>query len=474
MNNKELKDRIKFKIIISEIEQEEQEKTISKKTNIFGKIAAIICVGILASGATFADEISERVYNLYNFRKQYIIETKLPEEIIENEEKLEEVQNNKNAIIPWDENAADIIECDDLEVNITDVAMDDYYLSFKSNINFPPEIIQVMPLENIYLVRFPDLVIRDENNNILFCMEENKLKEIFKTEDLEEIKNNSKYCISEIRHYSFENYSELGLNPYKMYYHLNTTLPSIYPKSKKLIFEFTKIALDSPEASIGIDNKHYLHQDQSLTITGNWKIEIDVSSKYYDREETISYEIIESDKNTKNQLLYCYYKDGLMHAEFNLASEERMNGPWDSIKLGDMFKEINVEPMISNYIIYKVCSSDEYKKRDFWQREVFDIEEYYIENSNGEKSKRDGLLQRVGDTMKNVSKTSWTSAFVKNGILKSAESPLYDYNGWSSPNGVEFDISKEQLTDRMRIKLKYLNQDIEFKIQKMKGEEVYE
>lgn len=391
-NNKELKDKLKFKIAMSEIDDEEKAKM--KKNNMFNKLATAACFVLLISGATFADAISEKVYDIYNFRKNYKIETKLSEEVVNNSERLEEVLYNQNAIIPWDENAAETVECNNLEVNITDVHMDSYYMTFFANINFSEEVTEKMPLKDIYLVRFPDLVIKDENDNILFCMEENKLKEIFKTEDLEAIKNNPKYCISEVTHYCFENYNELGTNPYKMYYDINTRIPSIYPKSKKLIFEFTKIALDAPEAAIGISDKHYLHQDQTLTVLGNWKIEIDVPNKYYEREDIIPYTLVENDSNLKNELLYCYYKNDLMHAEFILDSKES-SGPWGSIKLSDMFSELDIDPIISNYIIYNICNSDEYMQSEYEREKLTIIDDFYIENSNGEKSKQLGLLKRV-------------------------------------------------------------------------------
>lgn len=392
MDNKELKDKVKFKIAMSEIYKEEDLKL--KKNNIYNKLATVACFIILVSVATFADAISEKVYDIYNYRKQYYIETKLPEKVINDKEKLNEVLSNQNSIIEWSENSADTIECDNLEVDITEVHMNDYYITFFTSINFTEDITKKMPLKDIYLVRFPDLVIKDENDNILFCMEENKLKEIFKTDDLESIRNNPKYCISEVTRYCFENYTKLGSNPNIMVYYLNTRLPSIYPKSKKLTFEFTKIALDTPEASYGIDNKHYLHQDQTLTILGNWSIDIDVPQKYYDREAIIPYKLVQSDSNPKNELLYCYYKDGLMHAEFALSSEETSGGPWGAIKIGDMLTALNLEPIVNDYIMYKLCSSDDYKQSEVEREKSYNIDSFYIENSNGVKSKERGLMKR--------------------------------------------------------------------------------
>lgn len=469
--NKELKDRVKFKIAMSEIDDEERAKMKNIKNNVVSKIGIVACFLLLVSGVTFADEISETVYDIYNFRKNYKIETKLPEDVVNDAEKLEEVKTNKNSIIKWDESAADVVETNNLKVDISKVYMDNYYMSFYPTIEFPEEVTQKMPLENIYLARFPDLVIKDENNNIIFCMEENKLKELFKTDDVEAIKNNPKYCISEVAHYSFENYSELKKNPYKMEYDLNTKLPSMYPKSKKLTFEFTKVALDSPEVSMGIDDKHYLHQDQTLTVKGNWKIEVDVPNECYERQEIIPYKLVEKNSNPNNQLLYCYYKDNLMHAEFNLQSEE-INGPWGAIKIGDMLTQLEIEPIVKDYIIYKICNSDEYKEKEAEREKVYNIEDFYIENSKGEKSKPEGLVKKLGDNLVPASKTRREGGFIiSNGILKASVTPGFDENGnWGAPNGVIFDIEKEKLTNEMTIHIKYLGKDIEFKVEKMKGD----
>ena len=80
---KELKDKIKFKIAMSEID-DENSKTISKKHYIINKIAIAACFLLLITGVTFADEISEKVYDIYNIRKTYNIELKLPEEVVDN------------------------------------------------------------------------------------------------------------------------------------------------------------------------------------------------------------------------------------------------------------------------------------------------------------------------------------------------------------------------------------------------------
>lgn len=71
-----------------------------------------------------------------------------------------------------------------------------------------------------------------------------------------------------------------------------------------------------------------------------------------------------------------------------------------------------------------------------------------------------------------VSRTSGFGGVVKNGIKMSSVIPGPDLNGeWRSPKIGKLDIEKEKLTDEMTIYIKYLGKDIEFKLEKMKGDE---
>ena len=471
MDNNELKDKLKFRIAMSELDDEKQkEKNI--KPRFINKLVTAACFVMLIGGIAYAEEISKKVYDMYSFKKNDVIEINLPDEIINDDEKLQEVLTNNSSIIKWDETTAEVIETDAVKVNITEVYMGNYYMQFNSNIIFSKDVFEKIPLEEIYTVRFIDLVIKDENDNVLFCIEENKLKEVFNTDDLNSIKNNSRYCISEITSIHTDRYNIPKNVDHREEYYLNTRQPSIYPKSKKLTFEFTKMAIDKKEASIGIGKKHRLHQDQSLTVLGNWKIEVDVDAKYYNREDVIAYKVIKNDEDPKNKLLYCYYKDGVFKTEVELASEERMHGPWGTVKLGDMLNEYNVDPIAKEYIVYTVASSNEYKKLEEWQHEVFTLEDYWIETENGDKSKPRGLYKVEGGTIVSAFKTGGLGGgAVIDGILKSCSIPGLDAKGnWREPGGGQLEIEKEKLTDRITLHIKYLGKNIKFELDKMKGD----
>lgn len=71
-----------------------------------------------------------------------------------------------------------------------------------------------------------------------------------------------------------------------------------------------------------------------------------------------------------------------------------------------------------------------------------------------------------------ASRTSGFGGMVKNGIFMSSVIPGEDLNGeWRSPKIGKLDIKKEKLTNQMTIYIKYLGKDIEFKLERMKGDE---
>ena len=64
-NNKKLKEQIKLKIAISEIEDEEKDVMNKKNFGIANKIAAVVCLCLLTSGIVFAKDIQKYIINKF-------------------------------------------------------------------------------------------------------------------------------------------------------------------------------------------------------------------------------------------------------------------------------------------------------------------------------------------------------------------------------------------------------------------------
>lgn len=156
------------------------------------------------------------------------------------------------------------VESNGTEIKINKVLMDDYNLSLEFNINLNKEL----KTENINDIHFPDMIITDENNNILYCEEPMVFEEYCKSNDLE----------YKWTHYN-ENYINSGSNKFIKTNNGETInliynfYASKYPKSKKILINFNKILCS--------------YKDKDIIINGNWQIEYEVPEKFYNRDAYI-------------------------------------------------------------------------------------------------------------------------------------------------------------------------------------------
>ena len=261
----------KYIVVPNEISYNIQNFTYSKKENnilnLIKKIIAII-LGIctLAGGLVFA--------------KDYILKTFNLGKGIDNA-----VDNGY--IYTNDEINSKDLDISGIEATIKDFLMDDTNVSSKISIKLPNELDQDIDIEKIKNIELSDLIITDENNNILYCANENSLNTFCKN-------NNLNYKFGE----STEHYFSSGLNSFlepssedniiNLTY--NVYLGNIeknYPRSKILKYEFHKMKL--------VEN--YENNSTGKTLAGNWKIEINVPEKMYNRNTT-TYKVINcSDEN---------------------------------------------------------------------------------------------------------------------------------------------------------------------------------
>lgn len=136
--------------------------------------------------------------------------------------------------------------------------------------------------DKIHHIELKDLIITDEENKILYCMNQEALEKYCKENNLDE-----KYL-----EFS-DNYYNCGLNvvienhnkqngivnfTYNIY-----TGDKSFPKSKKINFKFTEIQLKREE---------WLENENSIVnLKGNWNIDVNVPEKMYNRQ-SIAYKVV--------------------------------------------------------------------------------------------------------------------------------------------------------------------------------------
>lgn len=240
----------------------EKKKTYNKCSNIIIKIISGITAFLtITAGIVFAKDISSWVYNIFNT-------TTLGKGVVEMAEK-GYMQNTD----------MDFIESNGISVKVNNVLMDDYNLDIVLEIKVDENI------DSIYNIKMPDLIIYDENNKIIFCSDNKDLYEEFcKKNNIEFSKMNmNNNCTN--RGYQIEviEREEKSIKfLFKMY-------SDEYPKSKKLTLDFKNIE--------GISNKGEVQE-----LKGNWKIEIDLPEKIYNRE-LIVYNVKDNSDKDNNTIL---------------------------------------------------------------------------------------------------------------------------------------------------------------------------
>ena len=153
--------------------------------------------------------------------------------------------------------------------------MDDINISTHFYLEIDKTINDMIDLENLQNIELSDLLVTDEKNRILFCMDENTFNNFCQENKLD-------YKFMEFN----ENYYNCGLNNIltscnrkggiKFTYNMYSGGES-FPKSKKLNFRFTKIYLEGNE--------------NNVTLNGKWNIKLDVPENMYNRK-SISYKVV--------------------------------------------------------------------------------------------------------------------------------------------------------------------------------------
>ena len=233
-------------VIYNAIVYKEKNKIKSILVKIIWIITSLIT---LTTGVVFAKDISKWINNIFNPQTTNKSIIKMAESGYIQETNMEYIMNG------------------DVGVKIDDILMDDYNLIVVFEFKTKEKI------EDCYFSEIEDLLITDENNNIVFCNYDRfDLYEKFcKEHNIEYSKNNMD------NNYTNGGYQQEIIqktnNSIKILYKMYSTG---YPKSKKLIFSFKELDIAlNVESTI---NNNY------QKIIGNWNLEIELPSVFYNRE----------------------------------------------------------------------------------------------------------------------------------------------------------------------------------------------
>lgn len=453
-NNKKLKEQIKLKIAISEIEDEEKDVMNKKNFRIANKIAAVACLCLLTSGIVFAKDIEKFVRERFYFGLGAGVDSAAENGYIA-EPEMEKVESETKVETP-EVDLGTIVDNINTSVKIDSFLMDDYNLSVEFAFEFDDTIKEVVDLNKLDQITLNDLIVLDEEKRIIFSstyMGENKFNEFCKEHELD-------FKYGEFN----ENYMNNGLNwfPQSIRKDLNqcTLVYNMYtegyPKSKELDFYFNQITITEQE---------YVGEERTtrnVTLTGNWNIHVDVPEKMYNRTSE-SYRVI-SCENDKFNVYAAKVMDTGFEIGIMISDMIRPEFPTELVK-----KQIEISNKYKNVIEQSGASKE-------WEEFLKQEDNEKIWNDYQTKShpiNNDGVnVWLVGEAREERTK----GCYVLNSDgkeFRSTMSPSRKYNA-NYIKGSQFDfyetfsMTKYDATDKITVVIDFYGEPVKIELEKIK------
>lgn len=313
----------KVKNAIWEVDLTKNNKKVSK-INIRRIIATIISIITMSTGFVYAKDISKFAQKLFFDSKKGV------ETAVENDYIYDENLENSN-------NETEIIKTQNVDTRISRMVMDDFTLDIEMMLAIEDGI----DLSGVESVDFPDMLITDDMNNILYCVSNEKIKNFYSDKGIKNDNNSSeKYYINTVSNVFMKDISEKNI-----IIECNlTAIGNKFPRSEKIY-----IQLDSIEVK---------KNNQKYIIEGDWNIEFIVPEEFVNRQTTIYR--VESCDNPNVDIT-------------SISAEVYQTG-----------MKFDMSMYWGNYEEWS-DKVDEIRNNNVLESQLINFEKSYVENENGEK-----------------------------------------------------------------------------------------
>lgn len=357
----------------------EKFKIKEKKSNRFKNISQITLTSVLCmtslTSMVFAKDISTKIYDNYfgtgegvgtAIHNGYIEETK--------------TQDNSSQTTAKNEITGKKIDGVDTKIKIDKFVMDDFTLSITFDVTLSDKLENVIPVKKVADMNFPDMLIYDENNVVLYTMDDDALKQFCKEKNLNYKEYNlegDKVINSGVNTYV----EEKDGNHVKVIYNIYTGGDS-YPKSKKLNVFMKQIRIsEDVESQDG---------EEEVLLQGKWDFSSDVPAKMYNRKNVIYKQTntTNEDFNVESAVLYNTGTNIRLKFKAEKVKREYFNTP----EL-EFYNSLPDDDKLKTQEIWRYLENERYNSEEIREKESKNMEEYqnatdfdvYITNKNGEK-----------------------------------------------------------------------------------------
>lgn len=401
MSKDSVLSNLKDNISVSNFRKEKAKK--DKMKNILQSTFAVILCTFSITGIVFARDISTKFYENFwttgngignAMENGYIEEPEMePEEAVA-------VMENKEI--------GEKIEDLETSVKVEELVMDDFNLSLTFNVTLSDKFLEIAKAEDIWGMDFTDIVIKDENDYIVYCGTD-KYNE-YDVDDEKVINTGINSFLQERQG-----------NTLKVIYNIYTG-SAHFPKSKELNVSFTKINISKE------DDVATIFGDGEYTFVGDWNFKVDVPEKMYNRQSVIYKQKSSTNKDIKvtSAVVYDTGMEVALEAKNEFKLPEKPTLPelefYYSLPEDSEFRD--VDSNISAYLYNKLQNTQEYKEymeATFKQNDI----EIYLLNEQNEKF---GMTQGPRE----------------NGGKNTSEDGIFTCNAM-------YDLTKYDMTDEIRV-----------------------
>lgn len=428
MNNDELnliKNLTKQKIAISNFQKENfMEKKIKKDNEFWYRtiLSSVACVTLFL-GIIFSRNISEQIYALYN--QNNIVEVATLNAHTAKFDSDYEV-SSQTEIIDLNDNNKNLSQ-DAIKIKVEEIIMDDTSLDIIFYLNFSKDISDKLEDDSVLEVNMPNISITDEDGNIIYCSNKNKIYELLgidiNTEDYynDNYLKNEKYFNSELMSYVYSKE-----NP-RMVFKLTLFEQDKYlPRCKTLNINFSNVEIKSGS-------------ETALNFKGEWNINLNLPENVYSRARNVYKEIEEN--HSENKILTFNVLSNWTEATLQLKANEINKGAGSpQLNLINAIEVGEPTTQIRDYFVDGLMASDEYKKYEDDLLKNYLIQDAYIEDANGNTY---GLTE---------------------GHFSNAGGPIDDE--WNYKPKLILDFKDTDMTDTIKLHVKYLDNEYIFDLVK--------
>lgn len=291
--------------------------------NIKKIIATILSIITMSTGIVFAKDISKFAQKIF-FDSKKGVETAIENGYIYEEN----TEENKET---------EIVKAETTNTRISRMIMDDFTLDIEMML----EIEDYIDLIGVEHINFPDMLITDDMNNILYCVNNERIKSFCDEKglpkDYESIKEfyintTSNIFMKDVS----ENFATIECNL--------TTGDNKFPRSEKIYIQLNTIEIEK-------DNQKYV-------IEGDWKTMFTVPEEFVQRQTTI-YRVVScnNDNVDVNSIDAEVYETGM---KFDMSMYWGNYEEWSK-------------------------KADEIRNQNVLASQLINFEKSYVENENGEK-----------------------------------------------------------------------------------------